>query len=43
VRAQRQQTTFANFEKNVRLWEFETDTPTVKQAVKLLRGLDLLG
>eukprot|EP00435_Cladocopium_sp_Y103_P041502 s1054_g11.t1 len=33
------ETTFVTFEKNVRLWEFETDTPAAKRGVKLLRAL----
>ena len=31
--------TFKTFEKNVRLWEFETDVPKRKQGAKLLRSL----
>eukprot|EP00435_Cladocopium_sp_Y103_P019395 s2098_g4.t1 len=31
--------TFKTFEKNVRLWEWETDIPRRKQGAKLLRGL----
>eukprot|EP00435_Cladocopium_sp_Y103_P036624 s1873_g9.t1 len=33
------ETTFMTYEKNVRLWEFETDVPPVKRGVKLLRAL----
>ncbi len=31
--------TFRTFEKNVRLWEYETDIPIAKRGVKLLRAL----
>jgi len=31
--------TFRTFEKNVRLWEYETDIPVAKRGVKLLRAL----
>lgn len=31
--------TFVIFEKNVRLWEYETDIPAAKRGVKLLRAL----
>ena len=34
------ETTFRNYEKNVRFWEFETDVPPVKRGVKLLRHLE---
>ena len=33
------ETTFRVFEKNVKLWEFETDVPPAKRGVKLLRSL----
>ena len=34
------ETTFATWEKNVRLWEYETDIPRGKRGVKLLRALE---
>ena len=33
------ETSFKAYEKAVRLWQFETDVPTVKQRAKLLRAL----
>eukprot|EP00435_Cladocopium_sp_Y103_P066713 s391_g29.t1 len=33
------ETTFRVFEKNVKLWEFETDVPATKRGIKLLRAL----